>query len=225
MAAEKHSSGEAESHRPVSDLTLSQELVSADMRVLRADRDLAFARIAHSLLALGVKSLGDAAYFKFPLDVSRERRVVVAHTVGRMHEPIMYVWINDEVPHPIPQALNIRRLHMTSYVASMLGKRITWHMASADKAGGTGVWYANSEGPFKGPQIYHDKDLGQVELRGLDECIAPRLPKPMDVNSSITETYERTRQALRLADITGSINALHIIDASVVLPSAATLES
>jgi hypothetical protein len=223
MSKGQQGAGENWRRSEVSDLVLPFSVVEADIAERRADRSLAFARIEHYAASLGFGNHG-AAYFKFPIDSSRERRIIVADRAGRFGEAMLRVWVNDEIPHPAPELLDVRRLHMTSFATSALSKRLVCRSSSADKVDAAGRWYG--DGPFTGPLIFHDRELEIVEVRGWDGFVAPQLPHPADETSGLEETYERTTNAVRLAGILGAINPAHIVEGvSVVLPPAATLET
>jgi len=206
----------------VSDLLLPQELVSQAQQEQRADINLAFTRIEFNFARLGLGEVGVARYFDFPLDSSRERKLLIARTYERTGRNVLRAYINDEIPHPHPALDDIRRLHMSAFALRTEDKRVIRYRSSADRLVAEGTWWATGE-LFVGPFIFHDRQLEVVELRGKTSHTLPQLPMTHR-NYTPEERLHRVENIEYLATILDSVTPeVAVEDVTIFLPPAAKL--
>lgn len=179
----------------------------------RADRNLAFAEIAFHLGRLG---LNTPRHYRFPLDGSRERSVLVVPEEDFRGHRVWHTYVNDEVPHPNPALMDVRRLHMSVFATRLVGKEIVHHHSYADRVVATGTkWYATGKF-FVGPYLAHDRALGIVDVRGRYPYVQPDLP-PIDANPSAQQVLDRTENASVLARTLAQLDDIYAAEADVFI--------
>ncbi len=200
---------------PVPDSLVSGEGSGVVATMYRQGRRDAFKYLMSTAAELKISDPGKVLYYSVPLGGGCDYSIVAGTVLGSINEDVLQVFININEPHDVAEYPDARRLRMTAYAASRIGKRFETYTSSAVLLVPGGDWKTDDK--YVGPQIVPFVEAGAVALRGHKITIEPELPE-LKEKSSEQHTQDREAGARALADILSLMSPIHIQQGFSIFP-------